>query len=344
MAGEGVGLMQGIAEQGMALDISSERNEFAGFSEFYRAAIVPYLAGKEAERSAAVTNVLILGAATATLSLAFLLFAPIAGMRTHLALFTAMGGGAVATWLINRTRADITHGLLDLIAGKLGFSYTGKLERPPYCDHFRGLKLLPDFNIESWEDEVRGAYRGAAFTFCEAHLKRKTSNGKRTSVKTVFHGQLFIIDYPKRFPGTTVVLRDMGVFNSLTKPGKEFSRVGLASPAFEKAFEAWSTDQVEARELLDPLVLERFQELERLYGGKKIRVAFDEGKIMIATETGDRLNIGTMFKPLHGAERVETIIREFDAIFDLVDVLLKRLDGRIDGAFSVNHLKSSGTG
>ena len=42
------------------------------------------------------------------------------------------------------------------------------------------------------------------------------------------------------------------------KPGKEYSHVGLASPEFEKAFEAWSTDQVEARELLDPLVLERF--------------------------------------------------------------------------------------
>ena len=66
--------------------------------------------------------------------------------------------------------------------------------------------------------------------------------------------------------------------------------------------------QVEARDLLDPIVLERFQELERLFGGKKLRAAFDDGKIMIAIETGDRLNIGTMFAPLHGPARVEAIL------------------------------------
>jgi len=323
----------------MALEIPSDRPQFAGFDRYYGETIAPYLAEKESARAAAVTNVLILGAATAALAGAFAFFGPFGAENFRVAIFVGIGGAALSAWLLNRTRADITHGLLERIASKLGFSYRGKFERPEYHQRFRALKLLPNHNRETWEDEISGVHAGNAFTLCEAHLKYKSS-GKNSSTRTVFHGQLFIIEYPKRFLGKTVLLRDRGPLNAFGKPGSEFSRVGLASPEFEKAYEAWSTDQVEARDLLDPIVLERFQELERLYEGKKLRAAFEGGSLLIAIETGDRMNIGTMFAPLPGAGRVETILAEFDVIFDLIDVLLKRLDGRIDGAFSVSHVKS----
>lgn len=325
----------------MPLTIPSGRAEFSGFEAFFEQTIAPYLAEKEVVRIAAVTNILILGSATAALAIAVYAFGPFGAANIQAGVLTGMGGGALTAWMLKRARADITHGLLNHIAGKLGFSYSGKMDRPHYYDQFRALKLLPSHNREEWEDEVRGDYGGHDFVFCEAHLKYKSS-GKNSSTRTVFHGQLLIIDYPKSFYGSTIVLRDMGPLNALMKPGKDYSRVGLASAIFEKAFEAWSTDQVEARDLLDPIVLERFQELERFYEGKKLRAAFDGGKILIAIETGDRLNIGAMFKPLKGPGRVEAILAEFDAIFDLIDILMKRLDNRIDGAFSVTHVRTPG--
>lgn len=327
----------------MVLKYSSERREFAGFDSFYAERLAPYLATRERDRAETITNVLILGGAIGALVLALVFFGPFGSGNLNAGIFLSMIGTGVCTWLINRTRTDITHGLLGLIVGRLGYHYTGKLDRPAYCERFLALKLLPAFNIEEWTDAVSGAYSGHGFIACETHLKYKT-RGKNSSVRTVFHGQLLIIDYPKTFYGKTILLRDRGVLNAVTRPGKEFSRVGLASPAFEKAFEAWSTDQVEARELLDPIVLERFQELERLFGGNKLRVAFDNQKILLAVETGDRLNIGTMFKPFGGPERIEKILAEFDAIYDLLDVLMKRLDGRIDGAFSVEHVRGARRG
>jgi hypothetical protein len=92
---------------------------------------------------------------------------------------------------------------------------------------------------------------------------------------------------------------------------------------------------VEARDLLDPLVLERFQELERLFGGKKLRAAFADGQVLIAVETGDRLNMGSRFTPLEDPARVEAILAEFAAIFDLMDALTKPVAGRLGGAFSL---------
>ncbi|MEQ8179578.1 MAG: DUF3137 domain-containing protein [Amphiplicatus sp.] len=323
----------------MSIVPPSGRPEFEGFPAYFEAEISPYLKEKEAPRQAAVTNYFILVGSIGALAVAVGFFAPFGPANLQVAFILGMIGFAGATWLLNRTRTDIAHGLIERVCAKLGFAYRLKFDRPAYYEMFKSVGLLPAHNREAWEDEVEGVYAGAPFTLCEAHLKYKSS-GKNSSTRTVFHGQLFLIDYPKRFLGVTVLKRDQGVFNALTKPGRAFSRVGLASPQFEKAYEAWSTDQVEARDLLDPIVLERFQELERLYGGKKLRAAFKDGKLIIAIETGDRLNMGSMFKPLEGGDRVETILKELDAVFDLIDVLLKRAEGRLNTAFSVQHVRS----
>lgn len=314
--------------------LPSERAEFAGFEAFYAAEIAPYLAAKEGARRGAVVNFFILTGALGLLGVAMLLFGPFGETNFQVAAMIGFGAAGVGLWLLNRTRDDIAHGLLQRTAGRLGCEYRARPGRPAYYDAFRALRLLPGHDIEVWEDEVSGRRADCAFTFCESHLKKET-RGKNRSVRTVFHGQLLVLTYPKRFLGKTVVGRDRGAMNPLMRPGKEFARVALVSAEFEKAFEAWSTDQVEARELLDPVVLERFQELERLFGGKKLRAAFADGQVLIAIETGDRLNMGSMFKTLEDPARVETILKEFDVVFDLIDVLVKRIDRPLAGAFSV---------
>lgn len=306
--------------------------------EFYGAEIAPYLAAKERDRRAAVLNLAILVAGLGALATAVLFFGPFGPSNVQAAIMIALAAAVVGTLIIDRTRNDIAHGLLERIAGRLGFDYRSRFPRPEYCETFSGLKLLPAFNRETWEDEVRGVRDGSRFVMCEAHLKYKTS-GKNSSTRTVFHGQLLMLDYPRRFLGRTVVVRDAGFLNALMKPGRDFQRVGLASAEFEKAFEAWSTDQVEARELLDPVVLERFQELERLFKGKKLRAAFSEGQLLIALETGDRLNMGSMFKPLADPARVEVILSEFGVVFDLMDAATKPVEGRMTGAFSLGAVR-----
>jgi hypothetical protein len=316
-----------------------ERAEFQDFSSFYDAEIAPYLRGKEDARQTAVMHAGLIVIAAAVIAFAGFRFAPFGEANIQIGAVLGALGLAAAAWRLNRTRSDITHGLLERVCARFSYQYRRYMGRPDYCAEFERLKLLPDYNRESWEDEVRGTRHGAQFVFCEAHLKYK-SGGKNSSVRTVFHGQLLVIDYHKKFMGETVVRREAGLFNRFGKPGKEFQNVGIASPKFEKIFEAWSTDQVEARELLDPLVLERFEELDRLFNGAKLRAAFSNGKLLLAMETGDKLNMGSMFTPLEGPARVERILHEFGLIYDLIDVLLKRVDGRIEGAFSVDSIRA----
>lgn len=316
----------------------SAREEFNGFSDYYAADIAPYLQGKEDARRAAVLQFGMIAGIAGVAVLLILLFGPFGEANLQVAFVAGAIGLGAATWRLNKTRGEIALGLLEKICARFGYQYRHSLSRPDYCHDFDRLGLLPNFNREEWEDEVRGARHGADFTICEAHLKYKSS-GKKSSTRTVFHGQLLVIDYHKEFLGETVLKRDAGLLNRLMKPGKGFQPVGLASSKFEKIFEAWSTDQVEARDLLDPIVLERFEELDRLFNNAKLRAAFTQGKLIVALETGDKLNMGSMFSSLEGPERVETILKEFDVIYDLIDVLLKTIDKKMDGAFSVDAVR-----
>ncbi len=317
----------------MTIKPPSRREEYRDLAAFYDRQIAPFLRNHESKRQIAVKKSVISVAVATPIALGFGLLGPFGEANLHLAVFTAIAGVGLSSFFLNKARDQIAAGLLELVCGFLGFNYRQELSRPGFASELDRMKLFPRYNREEWEDEVIGERHGARFVLCEANLK-KVTHGKNRREKTVFHGQLLVVDYPKEFLGETIIRRDAGMMNRLMKPGKDFQNVGLVSSKFEKAFEAWSTDQVEARELLDPLVLERFEELERLFDGAKFRAAFSNGKLFVVLESGDKLNMGSMFKSLEQPERVEMIMKEFDLIFDLIDVALKQVDAPLSGAVS----------
>ena len=124
-------------------------------------------------------------------------------------------------------------------------------------DHKR-VGLVPGWDRSSYEDLIVGNRNGIDFEFFEAHLeeKRTTTDSKgrtRTTWVTVFRGQCIRFDFHKRFFGHTLVTRDAGFFNFFGKLTMgDLDRARLESPEFEKAFEVYTSDQVEARFLLTP--------------------------------------------------------------------------------------------
>ena len=319
----------------------SARAAFASFDACFAERIAPFLETREAERRRAVDAFMATLIAGAGAAFAILTFSLGGESKWRFAFFSGAIAFAFASHHLHRARTDIQHCLLSLIAQHFGFRYSGVPARPRTCDRLRTLKLLPEWNDERFEDGIEGEHAGVAFRFCEAELSMRRRGAKRNSKSVVFHGQIFEIDCPSQFLGVTVLQRDCGALNMFFRPGEQFSRVGLVSPEFERAFEAWSTDQVEARYLLDPVMLERFQALEKLYRGKQLRAAFAEGRILVAMDTGDRLNIGTMFKPLNERARVEVILDELDALFDLIELLVKRFDTTLSGPISLADIRNS---
>lgn len=318
--------------------VPSDRPIFATMSDFYERDLRPYLTASEAERRDAVFFAAGLGFAAFAVAFCIMMIMSRTLGTVHFVLPGMLGVG-LGSFIINRTRNKITDSFLGKIASELGFKYNRKPSTALEFDQFKRLKFFGSFHESEWEDEIVGTHADTDFTVYEAHLTER--RGKNRTKHTVFHGQLLVINYPRDFFGETVLRRDRGMLNRFGKPAKGFTQVGLASPKFEKAYEAWSTDQVEARFLLDPLVLERFQALEDLFGGANLQAAFTRGKLLISLASGDRLSMGSMFSTLDDQKRVELVLAELDTIFDLIDLAVKPIDGTITEPISLQAVKSA---
>lgn len=105
-----------------------------------------------------------------------------------------------------------------------------------------------------------------------------------------FSGMVAIVDFNKKFSGTTVVLPDrvekrMGYLAKIVQ-SLNFSRdqlVNLENPEFEKEFVVYGTDQVEARYLLSPLLMQRITELQRKVN-RSLMLSFSANKLYVAIQ------------------------------------------------------------
>jgi Protein of unknown function (DUF3137) len=190
-------------------------------------------------------------------------------------------------------------------------------------ERFRSLDLLPKADRENFEDWFQGERHGCSFDMFEGHLEdeRRDKDGDREWV-TVFRGQIIRIQFPKEFHGVTVVRRDAGVFNALSGWATKLGRVGFADPAFERKFEVFGSDQVEARVLVHPVFAERLLELEQRFDGRNLRCGFQGGDLLIGVETQNRFEIGDMMKPLTDPARAKVIMEDIGAVLRVMDAVL----------------------
>jgi hypothetical protein len=299
----------------------------AGFDTFYNRELAPLLERFEASRRKAVAHFKQRMTIGAPIGIAL----TIAAMLIFKSPWALLIAGAVCGVVIyaiayaplQRVSQSVKESFLNLIADAIGALYTMNGFQPPAFSRFRALDLTPQHDRSRFEDHFYGMRHGCAFDLYEAHLERETKDKDGdSSWSTVFRGQLIRIHFPKPFLGVTVVRRDAGIFNGLRNIGKKFDRIGLADPKFERIFEVYGTDQVEARALVHPFFMERLLEIERAYEGKKVRCAFEDGDLLVAIEGGDKFEVGDMFKDLADPARAKRIVDDIAQILKLMDSVL----------------------
>lgn len=123
------------------------------------------------------------------------------------------------------------------------------------------------------EDLVTGKDGKTSFYFAEVHAEYKTEtrtkNGTQTTWHDILKGIIFVADFNKNFNGVTVIRpKDFG-----SSIGAWFSKniysfgdkniIELENDGFNKNFVTYGTDQVEARYILTPAMMERINELNQ---------------------------------------------------------------------------------
>ncbi len=306
--------------------------EFKGFNQYYERELLPALQDKEYDRLEAFKKINSRAplAVLAILAIGGLFFyksrAPmILGMA---AAVSAMAYFGIRSYYLKDIKKRTKNHLVAGICKFIGWEFSETVDTPPPLEALIDNGLLPKrYDRVSFEDKMWGNAHGADFEALECHMERedRDSDGD-TNWVTVFRGSLMAIDFHYDFLGRTVVLRDKGFFNRKKKG--DMKRVGLVDPKFEKIFEAYGTDQVEARVLLTPTFMQRLVDLEESVDGKNIRFAFLNDLLLIAVETPNRFEAGSMRVPITDPKRTQDILDEVGAVYNLVDGLMKPLERR----------------
>lgn len=181
---------------------------------------------------------------------------------------------------------------------------------------FNQSKLFSTPDRYNSEDYISGKIGQTPFCFAEVHAEEKQtqtdSKGRTTTTwSTLFKGFLFIADSNKDFSGQTVINRN-SFFNFVKS-----NRVKLENPEFEKRFDTFSTDQVEARYLLSPAMMERIITLDKKFDSD-ILVSFCNSTVVIAISNSRNHFETSLWKSLNSTEALR---EEYNTLISLTSII-----------------------
>lgn len=223
--------------------------------------------------------------------------------------------GSQSKELSARYKSDIIAPLVDSFCSGASYEPYQGIGRDDFCNSC--LFTSPD-RYHS-EDFVSGTMGQTRFCFSEvrAEERRTRTNGKRvqTYYVDIFRGFMFIADFHKDFAGYTAVRRDSIMKWSFGGP----KRVKLENVEFENIFDVFSTDEIEARYILTPRMMERFVDVHMAFPG--CQAAFRDSCVYIAIpDTTDHFEAG-VWRPVIGNRSVLYDITVLRSLFMLIDRL-----------------------
>lgn len=283
-----------------------------------------------------------------------------ARFRTGAAVLAALLISAIALWRAMRTPAPLLAvALAALLAGAVWWalvsSFTKQFKHrvisaiahyldpslaydPDLCiseQDFKESKLFPHaVDRYTGEDYVAGRIGETAIRFSEVHAEYKTTHtdakgNTSTSWHTIFKGLFIIADFNKEFRSVTLVLPDVAekLFGWLGQAFQEWTDVfrgrelvKLEDPEFEREFVVYADDQVEARYILTPALMERLLEFKR-ETGRQVYFSFVRSNVYVATTTGKDLFEPRLAAPLSDPAVLHEYLRQLQLGVGVVEEL-----------------------
>ncbi|MFT5789405.1 MAG: hypothetical protein ACI8SJ_001521 [Shewanella sp.] len=229
-------------------------------------------------------------------------------------------------WWINRPikhyKQDVKQRIYPQIFKYFGSDFIFSRDHKMSLKGLKSSKILPHYDSASFDDYVQGTYKGVEIALNELHLTKQVQRDKTTDTVSVFKGVVIELSSHKAFQGHTVVVKNRGgLINFLSGSFKGLERVKLEDPLFEKQFDVFSTDQIEARYLLTVTFMERLQALSSSFDNK-IQCAFYQDRLLIMLQSKEnRFEMASIFKGATFEYEFSQINKEMKQLFAIVDVL-----------------------
>lgn len=189
--------------------------------------------------------------------------------------------------------------------------------------------LLTDLILSETMDKIEiddnfvGTYEGVAVNITE--YKKFELNTRRINGQIIEEyrkkGQslLFVAQMNKKFEGKTIVMKDKGFLNKITKY-ENLQRVSLEDVEFEKKYEVYSDNQIEARYILTTAMINRMIHLSNIF--PKMEYNFVNNKIIININTKKNMfECNSFFRTLINYNRIKRNFDEFYLIFSIIKII-----------------------
>ena len=176
----------------------------------------------------------------------------------------------------------------------------------------------------NFEEGFEGQYAGMQTRIMEYSVLKqyRTPDSNNKYIKKQEYGIIFTSQMKKKFKGQTIIVSDQGIMNKFLNY-KGLDRVTLESPEFEKMYEVFSDDQVEARYILTTVMLEYMVELKKLF--KKIEYSFFNNEIWINISVNkNSFECSSFFRTVINKKRLEKTFKQLYLLFSIIKIL--RLD------------------
>ena len=209
---------------------------------------------------------------------------------------------------------------------------------PKLCNAIKNIKWIPngsvnhglyklsgiltqDYKKVNVDDTFAGVYEGINYKIVEVEyidIYYREVDGKREKEETtIFKGLIITLDMNKNFDSHTVIAPN-GLFHISGVKGLKHTK--LEDVVFEKNNDVYTNNEVEARYLITPAFMERYNNIKMSFKADSIRSAFYENKLIIALETSkDMFEPCSIWKPLSDEKQYFEIFEEVLSIIKLID-------------------------
>lgn len=163
-------------------------------------------------------------------------------------------------------------------------------------------------------DLIIGNIDEVNFKMSDIELQEVRGSGKSAHIVTIFKGILFIAEFNKFFTSHTFVVQS-------AYANHEGKQIKTDNSEFNKRFNIYTNDTINAFYILSPSFMERFIKLNDKFGGS-LNAVFFLNRIYIYIDNGkDNFEIDMDMKLTDIVEIFESIKFEFENFFSIIDDL-----------------------
>lgn len=215
--------------------------------------------------------------------------------------------------------------LIEFINPNFEYAEKGHINLPEFLHS--GMFQEKQYKING-SDQIAGIHNGIPFQSCNLSVTyRPQLRNEKEADDTVFYGNYFVAKFNKKFNYPIYIIPKKNVFGSMYDNNMsqylDGSRIkiNLEDPEFNKQFTVYCDDQVMARYVLTPAMMERIKKINTKSNGN-LYIAINDQNILLATNQAnasiDMNNIrNSMFQKLD----MEVLHNLYEELYENIEVI-----------------------